>query len=477
MTTKPLTFVFCLLTPGMLLAQTAQPPGASRSPVQGQQMYEDIEIMRRILNRKLGTWPSLIALNQRCAACHVTIGVVFKNIGAGKFVDVAQEQVEKENNRQVFTDVERAPVDFVTDFGSDGMPDLCVVRNSHNPDAHASLPHSLNTEGVYLKGHGAVYTVTLPPPPRVARPQGKKPPAKPLSEWDRTRRQIRGDNEESQYFADLESKQIEAWISHFQDESPHLWLTESILKILAENGHHFSQLPENESLTVAVTFRDSGQLRGQANQNANRGTLESWGAQDQPLQTWQNQQPLQGLDQWQIQQPAPTPGGDGGVGGPGPIAGGGMGTSIRDFELLGDLHLRQGKAREAIKTYQQALNLNMEPKQAAQIYRKIAQADLALEDDAAAKKALEMAQQLLKQQAQAAGGNAAKQQTGGNATKPQAASPIVSKLIISAPKRLLDQVAAGKVSFHDFEKQVALEYIGFSASKEKNNKPMPANSK
>jgi tetratricopeptide (TPR) repeat protein len=136
-------------------------------------------------------------------------------------------------------------------------------------------------------------------------------------------------------------------------------------------------------------------------------------------------------------------------------------SSLRDFELLGDMHLRQGKAREAIKTYQDALSLNMEPKQAAAIYRKIAQADLALEDDAGAKKALEMAQQFLKHQAQAAEGNAPKQQTGGSAPKPQAA-PLVSKLIISAPKRLLDQVAAGKMAFHDFEKQVAAEYIGFS---------------
>jgi hypothetical protein len=484
MTTKALTFVFCLLTPGMLLAQTAKPPAASRPPVQGQQMYEDIEIMRRILNRKLGTWPSLIALNQRCTTCHVTSAAVFRNFGSDGKVDLFAANNHVSNGAAFGDSGSEGKVDFfVVNDPHAAWLNQSLFNNPHNPDPHASLPQSLQTEGLYLKGHGVVYTLTLPPPPRVPRPQGKKAPAKPLSEWDRTRRQIRGDTEESQNLGVLETKQIEAWISNFQDERPHLWLTESILKILAENGHHFSQLPENESLTVAVTFRDSGQLKGQTNHNANRGTLDAWGAQDQPLQTWQNQQPIQGQDQWQNQQPGPTPGERGGGGGAEPWVFGDKAptgnkspSSLRDFELLGDMHLRQGKAREAIKTYQDALSLIMEPKQAAAIYRKIAQADLALEDDAGAKQALEMAQQFLKHQAQAAEGNVPKQQTGGSAPKPQAA-PLVSKLIISAPKRLLDQVAAGKMAFHDFEKQVAAEYIGFSASEKKDDKPNSTNSK
>jgi tetratricopeptide (TPR) repeat protein len=377
----------------------------------------------------------------------------------------------------------------VGDFDNDGRLDILVLNDPHhgnlgNPHATVSVP--FNTEGVYLKGHGIVYTLTLPPPPRVARPQAKKVPSKPLTEWERTRRQIRGDNEDSQDLAALESKQIETWMSHFQGENPHLWLTETIVKILAENGQHLSQLPENETLTVAITFRDTGQLKGLTNQNAKRGTLEAWGAQadeGEAMQTWNVQPGDPGLQTWQNQQPAPP---TGAAARPGGQKGGTKlptadepPSSIRDFEVLGDLHLRQGKAREAIRTYQQALNLNPEAKQAAAIYYKIAQADLALEDDAGAKKALEMAQ-LLKQQAL---GNAAKAQTGGGAAKPQAAAPIVSKLIISAPKRLLDQVGTGKVGFHDFEKEVTVDYVSLSTvetkdNKEtKGNKPTPPNSK
>jgi tetratricopeptide (TPR) repeat protein len=469
MTTKSLIFTFWLLTPGLLLAQTGQAPAPARPPVQGKQMYEDIEIMRRILNRKLGTWPSLIALNQRCTACHNPGITLFKNVG-----DTAGLAVG--------------------DFDNDGRLDILVLNDPHHGNlgnSHATVSVPFNTEGVYLKGHGIVYTLTLPPPPRVARPQAKKPAAKPLTEWERTRRQIRGDNEDSQDLATLESKQIEAWMSHFQGENPHLWLTETIVKILAENGQHLSQLPENETLTVAVTFRDLGQFKGLANQNAKRGTLEAWGAQSdegEAMQSWNVQPGDPGLQTWQNLQTPLKPGeGGGGANTIRPMfqkaltPGGGGGdkppSSIRDFELLGDLHLRQGKAREAIRTYQQALNLNPEPKQAAAIYRKIAQADLALEDDAGAKKALEMAQEFLAHQPTAAMGNAAKTKTGGGAAKPQAASPIVSKLIISAPKRLLDQVGTGKVGFHDFEKQVIVEYVGLPTVETKDNKPTPPNSK
>jgi len=37
-----------------------------------------------------------------------------------------------------------------------------------------------------------------------------------------------------------------------------------------------------------------------------------------------------------------------------------------------------------------------------------------------------------------------------------------SKLIISAPKRLLDQVGAGKIPYADFRRQATVDYFGFS---------------
>src|SRR5690242_13198996 len=50
-----------------VLAPIAAGPQQSSN---SQKMYEDIEIMRRIVNRKLGLWPGLIASNTNCAVCH-----------------------------------------------------------------------------------------------------------------------------------------------------------------------------------------------------------------------------------------------------------------------------------------------------------------------------------------------------------------------------------------------------------------------
>ena len=44
-------------------------------------------------------------------------------------------------------------------------------------------------------------------------------------------------------------------------------------------------------------------------------------------------------------------------------------------------------------------------------------------------------------------------------------APLPSKLIISAPKKLLDEVASGKMSFEEFKKAVSVEYLTFPPQK------------
>src|SRR5205807_6550292 len=150
----------------------------------------------------------------------------------------------------------------------------------------------------------------------------------------------------------------------------------------------------------------------------------------------------------------------GGGGGGGEMAakggGGGAPASVRDFELLGDRLVKQGKIQEAIRAFQRALNLDPPAKQAADLYRKIAQADLVIEDVAAAKKALDMADQNLKEAAEPAKGS--------GPGKPNSPPTLPSKLIISAPKRLLDQVAAGRIPYADFRRQATIDYLAFSSS-------------
>ena len=139
-------------------------------------------------------------------------------------------------------------------------------------------------------------------------------------------------------------------------------------------------------------------------------------------------------------------------------------ASVRDFELLGDMLLKQGKPQEAIKAFQRALNLNPSAKHSATLYRKIAQGDLMLPDDAAAKKALEMAAESVKQAGDMTKTGSPGGGGGGAGGAGKAISPpsLPSKLVISAPKSLLDQVGAGKIPYADFRRQATVDYFGFS---------------
>jgi hypothetical protein len=51
------------------------------------------------------------------------------------------------------------------------------------------------------------------------------------------------------------------------------------------------------------------------------------------------------------------------------------------------------------------------------------------------------------------------------AAQPQAALP--GKMIVSATKRLLDQVGSGKLSFEDFKKQASVQYLTFGGAQKK----------
>ena len=83
-------------------------------------------------------------------------------------------------------------------------------------------------------------------------------------------------------------------------------------------------------------------------------------------------------------------------------------------------------------------------------------------DDAAAKTALEMAAESLKQAGDTTKTGSPGGGGGGGAGKAISPPSLPSKLIISAPKRLLDQVGAGKIPYADFRRQATIDYFGFS---------------
>jgi tetratricopeptide (TPR) repeat protein len=345
------------LSPGLVRARP-EPGGSgppSADPSRDPKMYEDIEILRRILDRKLHP---LYPRNTYQFPGMMGMGGMGGMVGMQGGIAGMQGGMMGMSGGLTWTEI--------------GHP----------------------LEGVYLKGWGVVYTATL----SSLQLPGKAETAKPLSEWESVRGQLHNEKEAP--------KRPDA------NKPPEL--SEVLLKVLAENGHHFSRLGDNESLTIVATVRgvsSSSSVRKLA------GVSTAPGSQ--------------------------------------PSAGGGgsdLTSKRRDLELLGDLHLKQGRYDEAIASFLKAVEMDPGPKQAAALRRKLAQCYLGKGQDEKARAELNQAIALLKE---VTDGKDKPVPT----TKPAVVLPV--KLIISAPKKLLDQAKEGKITFEEFRRRAQVEALTF----------------
>jgi tetratricopeptide (TPR) repeat protein len=463
-----------LLVPMMAMAQApTENPGAQggsarlfRDPASEKQprsqalaMYEDIEIMRRIMNRKLGLWPNLVAMNSNCALCHVVSGNLIRN-SQGQFGDIAGTDLAANFSREASSGGLGVGL---TDVNQDGIVDVFLAGNHQGHDhAHASLAAATNIEGVYLKGQGVLYTLTLPPPSPSRATSAKKTSSTPATDWERFRRSVRGDQPPSKETETVKESSEDGIFAELE-KSGHLAISEEILRILADNGRNFSHLLPDEKITVAITFRQPKVVTANQNQAGASNGLSAWGNQPETLNTWQadpkHQFGVSGAATGQSFETLLGGGSPRGSGAAGNASSGGLTqtpASIRDFELLGDMQLKQGKAQEAINAFQRALNLSPPARQAASLYQKISQADLMIEDVIGAQKAMEMAMENLKLASEPT-----KNQSTGGSAKTEGRPSLPSKLIISAPKKLMDLVA-NKLPYSQFRRQVTIDYFDFS---------------
>jgi hypothetical protein len=415
-----------ILVPGLTTAQQPGSPNNVRVKIPPRpaspQMNEDIEVMRRLLMRTIHTQQM-----SWCTACHgpmtVSQGLAFSpdgrllasGSGMGRLWDA---QTGKQLNRFSGGDKSEEPVH------------LWDAQTGKQLNPH---PHFVSVlpviEGVYLKGYGVVFTLTLPPQPLVGSGMMPSSPAKPVSDWDRTRQQVRGDKPAGKGGA-TPAKQPR--------------LDEVLLKLLAENGHHFSQLAEGEKLTIAITFRRNDKAAGALR----RGAFSL--APPQPLSHREAISAYYKLTghteagKFVLGYTAP----------PGKKAP----SSARDLELLGDMLLKQAKIKEAIDSYRRALDLGPDQRKRNELYRKLAQAALkGLGDssDDAQRKAVERALDFIQKQLQTTDSAAAKESAGSEAMP-------YAQLVISAPKTLLDQVGSGRLSFGDFRHRASVEFRGIA---------------
>ena len=331
-----------------------------------------------------------------------------------------------------------------------GVPLQAPAHGPHGPGA-GFHPFSL-AEGVYLPGRGVVYNLSAPPPAQGALGSEAGPASKAPSDWERARQELRGDKPAPP-----------------RDEKPRRpSLSESVLRLLAENGRHFKGLAGGEQITVAITFRggdciqchttlDGGKQPHTSNRNSlwmDRRTLAGYYTRSQLPET-------ANVYQSAVKKPAVFRGG--------PVAAG-FPSAVREHATVGDLHLRQGRNKEAAQAYSQALQAllnDVKPQKteadvqrllaAVEVTRKLTIALRAAGDAAGADRAREMSLKFAN-----AAVKLAESLKGGKAEKGTIAVP--ERLIISAPKQLLEQAGAGKLSFADFRKAARVQYLRFPPS-------------
>ena len=458
-----LAAVLCLCVPSRLPAQTDRIQNEVTYKLEDKRrLYEDIEIMRRLLNRAVPEAYGLAAEPAQGAF----------GFDVSRSTDPSTPGGMTYHHRK-YADVHAFWLGFYGAGDTTGGP-----GHFH--------PHAFEAEGNYLKGHGVVFTMTLPTPPHDPRPEPTRAGGPTLSEWERLRRELRGERVEA---------------AGGGPTRPRRPIADVVLKVLADNGHHFAPLGEGERLTVAITFRGQDCLACHRQVGAGGGAPGGLGPAGpgelgvgggSPDRGAAGGAPgLPGGGGVAFGQPGGTaPAGGGtpdGAGGP-PGTGGRRAASnpyvqklmdeINNHVLLGDLHTKQRRHKEAVKVYEEAAKRYGEVEQSLALFRdttrrdrlqtslaeselhgKLAQAYLALGEE---QKALQATQRFVEAARQAE--QMAQPGPAAAPKRPAAGSmPLAAKLTISAPKALLEQAGTGKLPFADFKKAATVEYLPWAA--------------
>jgi tetratricopeptide (TPR) repeat protein len=392
---------------------------------QRDQVYEDIEVLRRLLNRGLAQSYGSAAL--------------------GHHVETQDRDLLA---LQWWAMRTRLPGEKYGSSRSTRLPQ----------DPHAALTLAA-PEGVYFKGKGVVYSVTLPAPNTDPVKGTGMNVSRPLTEWDRVRQEVRGEKP-------TEPKKPVGQPA----------LTDAVLKVLADNGKHLHLAPQ-ETVTVVITFRGTALTCTSCHRDP-FGEEESGTEAYQAVTTYQptttyrlvdghpvadvSYQPVTQFVRRQLsvsqgpkfEQPSTED----------------QPTETQNFISVGDLHYRQGNYSQAVKAYGQAIELQQKALTArgpsenwtvddaktllllSELNGKQARAQLALKDSTAARRCMQRAAELAREAEQLS-----------SRTGPVKPTPSVlpAKLIITVSKKNLDLIGNEMMRWEDFRKEASVEYLTF----------------
>jgi hypothetical protein len=395
-------------------------------------MDEDVEIMRRLLETQLGG--------------------IYGITPSGSFAFWNGYDLNNRINvNQAFNNpITNVPFDswVRSHLGNTAVNDPFAVWQANlRAGVHAGdLRHGFvfpAAEGVYLPGYGVVYAMTLPPPSQPAATEPVKPAGKPLSDWERIRRELRGEKGEPASPAERQPPSVSG----------------TIMRVLADNGRHLTALKDDEVITVAITFRHNWHQWNNQCATCHVVPGQAGGRPAAPASTSGETQGLLAGEGGATSGRASANAGNEAATGP---FGRGDWSKVEDRVLLGDLHAKQGRHKEALDVYAKAAEMlenyvnntwhwdKDQIKASRELYGKLIQAYLAVGDNEGAKKTMEKIEKIPAPRA------TANLPSGLTAPPAQASTPtaLPGKLIVTATKRQLDQVASGTMTFEDFKKAV-----------------------
>lgn len=436
-----LGMAFLLTAPA---ATRAEPGAPQKATTDMKAMYEDIEVMRRLLARELNNHrdvqsPWLFQLSNANDKTYTnTVNKGLQWLGAQQGLGASSS--DKAGINTLFSLLAAGAVDGNTFY----VP----------PQVHSTA--AIPFEGIYLKGHGVAFTATIPfsetvvlntPNKSLAllsgcgkchtdqsvrtlvTPQVETTP-KSSSAWEQMQKEVRGISEPAKSQADAHVR--------VQDICSPGNLTEIYLKLFAENGFNFKQLPAGEYLTVAITFGEPGKEGVKAERLLTASIMQSY----------QN-------------------------------AFAAAYKTAEEVAALGDLHAKQHKHDEAMKCYSDAIKrlesqpLTFHGELSAAAAKENTEKGTRLLRNAYTKQAQELLALGKLNEARAAldkGANAIVKlgaTTNSSAATNVAASTLPAKLIMCVSKKSLDDVHAGTIDMEQFKKQADVQTINFPAADKK----------
>ena len=322
---------------------------------------------------------------------------------------------------------------------------------------------------VYLTGYGTVFTADAP---ALRNPQSTEKVEtefriEEIDDWEKARRLLRGKKVAEYPFTSAQStKQCKqchtsealsrgdgrldfdslATLTSSQFKAaPHPsptreQITDALVETLAEHGHRLRGLAPDERVTIALTLRDPEK---EASLQVQTSSMFSTSQSQYP--TYGNKQKTELIELSGVGVNS-----DAGI----------IGRVILDASSPGDLHLRQGNYEKAVNEYMKSLvglvdgDLYAQKEtggdKATALYKKLIQAHVGAGQYDKAQKLLELVERSSKKELEGRRSIVA--------TGEDRQLPLPGRLIVSATKEALDQVASGSMSLKEFREACEIRY-------------------